>query len=78
VSFYEFARNTLDADFGHPKNGTSTCIPRHDEAPRDEQDRLYVALTNEQCSWPEVAAFLDHPDVEEVTRAEWNSVTQQP
>lgn len=76
---YEGARLYLDAAFGHPKPGTSTCMPPVAEAPTDGEGRAYIALTLEQCAWPEVGPILDDllasEQVEEVPRGDWESVT---
>lgn len=72
---YEDARLYLDTQFGHPKNGTLTCIPPVDYAPHDSEGRPLVALLNEQAAWPEVAPSIEYYIAQgiavEITRADY-------
>ena len=76
---YESMRLHLNAAWGLPTPGTENCILPADDptAPRDGQDRVYLAVHAEWCDWPAVAAVL--PDllasgaVEEVTREDYQA-----
>ena len=74
---YEAARAWLDAEFGHPKAGTETCIPPASNARKDEANRPLVAILQGQADWPEVADALEALEasglIEELTRAQWDA-----
>ena len=71
---YDAVRLSLNAAWGFPNAGTQNCIlPASDPtAPIDGQGRIYLAVTDEWCEWPAVAAvlpgLLSSGAVEEVNR----------
>lgn len=74
---YESARAWLDAEWGHPKGKTVTCIPPAATARHDAEGRPLVALLNTHAEWSEVAEALDVLEaaslIEEVDRAAWDA-----
>jgi hypothetical protein len=55
---YESIRANLDAMWGHPSNGTQTCMPPASEAVKNAQGIIVCPVLRETCDWPEVAAVL--------------------
>lgn len=74
---YEQVRVHLNAAWGLPTPGTTNCVlPAADPAaPRDNQNRVYLAVHAEWCEWPAVAALLPgllaSGAVEEVAREDY-------
>lgn len=72
---YESARAWLDAEWGHPKGKTTTCIPPAAQARHDAEGRPLVALLNEQAAWSEVAPLIEYYVAQglavEITRADY-------
>ena len=58
VSTYEAIRLQLDAAWGHPSNVADTCVEPAATAPRDEQNRVLLAVLPEFCEYEAVAAML--------------------
>jgi len=58
AGLYESIRLQLDAAWGHPNADTVTCIDPVAVAPRDSAGRVLLAVNDEFCEWPEVAAVL--------------------
>jgi len=77
VGTYESVRNSLNSAWGFPNAGTHSCIMPADDptVPIDDAGRIYLAVTDEWCQWPEVAAalpgLLEGGVVEEVTREQY-------
>lgn len=80
AALYESIRMQLDAAWGHPTpdGRTVTCFDPAAVAPRDAAGRVLLAVNDEFCEWPEVAAVLPgllaSGAVEEVTAAEYKPV----
>jgi hypothetical protein len=55
---YEQVRQSLDAMWGHPSNGTVTCMPPADQAVRNADNLIIAPVLRETCDWSEVAAVL--------------------
>jgi hypothetical protein len=55
---YESIRANLDAMWGHPSNGTATCMPPAAEAVKNAQGIIFCPVLRDTCDWPEVAAVL--------------------
>lgn len=58
AGLYESIRLQLDAAWGHPNEQTLTCFDPVAVAPRDSSGRVLLAVNDEFCEWPEVAAVL--------------------
>ena len=60
AALYESIRLQLDAAWGHPTpdGKTLTCVDPVAVAPRDAAGRVLLAVNDEFCEWPEVAAVL--------------------
>jgi hypothetical protein len=58
---YEHARLALDVAWGHPNAATKTmtCIDSAAVAPRDQQGRIVLAVTDEFCAYPAAAQMLE-------------------
>lgn len=80
AALYESIRMQLDAAWGHPTpdGRTVTCFDPVAVAPRDSAGRVLLAVNDEFCEWPEVAAVLPgllaSGAVQEVTAADYNPV----
>ena len=55
---YEQVRGSLDAMWGHPSEGTVTCMPPAAEAVRNADGIIIAPVLRETCEWPEVATVL--------------------
>lgn len=57
---YEQARLVLDAAWGHPNTATKTvtCIDPAAVAPRDQVQRIVLAVNDEFCDYPAAAQML--------------------
>ena len=84
---YEAVRLELDALYGHPffsdpENPelatTETCMTPADSAPRDDKGRCLLAVSDEDCARPEVAAKITQLTtaglVEEIDQSQFNPV----
>lgn len=80
AALYESIRLQLDAAWGHPTpdGRTVTCFDPVAVAPRDSAGRVLLAVNDEFCEWPEVAAVLPgllaSGAVQEVTAADYKPV----
>lgn len=57
-SIYESIRADLDAFWGHPSNGTETCMLPASKAVRNASGVIVCPVLRETCEWKEVAAIL--------------------
>jgi hypothetical protein len=81
---YEQARLALDAAWGHPNPATLTvtCIDPAAVAPRDQQGRIVLAVTDEFCAYPAAAQMLElmlgGGAAVEITEADYRAAVTQP
>lgn len=55
---YESIRAGLDAAWGHPRGGTTTCMPPAADAIKDAGGFIIAPVLRTTCEWPEVATTL--------------------
>jgi hypothetical protein len=55
---YESVREQLDTLWGHPSDGTETCMAPASEAIRNAQGVIMCPVLRETCEWAEVAPIL--------------------
>jgi len=55
---YESVRKQLDLLWGHPSNGTETCMATLDEAIRNTDGIIICPVLRETCGWVEVSPIL--------------------
>jgi hypothetical protein len=55
---YEQVRKQLDVLWGHPSNGTKTCIPPPEQAIRNSNGVIVCPVLKETCEWEEVSLIL--------------------
>lgn len=79
---YTATRAQLDAAFDHPGPYADTCLPPAEEAPKDAQGRVYLAVLDSMFQWPvvqeNVAALMVAGLVEEVTEADYRATFPPP
>lgn len=70
---YEGIRSFMDAEFGHPKPGTVSCLPSLAEARRDELGNVLASATHAEAALAGdlLEELLIAEQVEEITRASW-------
>jgi hypothetical protein len=74
---YESVRLQLDEAWGHPTpdGGTLTCFDPAATAPRDIEDRILLAVSEEFVTWEPAASLLPSligsGEVEEISQAEY-------
>jgi hypothetical protein len=79
---YEQARLTLDAAWGHPNAATKTitCIDPAAVAPRDQQGRIMLAVSDEFCGFSVasemIPVLLDSGAAEEIAADEYISAVR--
>lgn len=78
---YEQVRLTLDAAWGHPREGTATCVEPAATAPRDAMGRVLLAVHAEFCQYPVASEMLPQllasGAVAELTEAEYRAALPQ-
>jgi len=80
---YEQARLALDAAWGHPNAATKTvtCIDPAAVAPRDQQGRIVLAVTDEFCAYPAaeqmLAYMISGGAAQEIAEAEYRAAATQ-
>ena len=80
---YEMVRTGLNAAWGLPNDkGTHTCMrPASDNAPRDSQGRVIVAVQSDWCDWVPATEMLPQllasGAIEEITEAEYLAALPQ-
>jgi hypothetical protein len=74
---YEGMRQWLDAEFGHPKPGTQTCVPPLANAPQKD-GFVWVSASNEECAkaGEVLDDLIDAGVIDEFERSDWASITQ--
>jgi hypothetical protein len=74
---YEGMRQWLDAEFGHPKPGTQTCVPPLANAPQKD-GFVWVSASNEECAkaGDVLDDLIDAGVIDEFERSDWASITQ--
>jgi len=72
---YEQVRKQLDVLWGHPSNGTKTCIPPPEQAIRNSNGVIVCPVLKETCEWEEVSLILsqllDGGAIAEASEAEY-------
>ena len=54
LAVYEPTRLALDAVLGNPGPYAETCVRPVEQAPIDNQDRVYLAVLDTMFQWPQV------------------------
>lgn len=77
AGLYDAIRLQLDAAWGHPNGQTLTCIVPAAVAPRDDANRLLLAVQEDFATWEPAATILPQllisGQVAEITAADYQA-----